>query len=89
MRNLIINSKTHLIYIVTTYYKSFNITRAKKTNVQFLSLWLSQITITYLLVFLLLYHFLNIYYLNQKQISPDLFENSGVCYTNVQLSSIL
>jgi hypothetical protein len=89
MRNLIIDSKTHLIHIVTTYYKSFNITRAEKTNVRFLSPRLSRITATYLLVFLPLYHFLNIYHSNRKQISPDLFKNSGVRYTNVRLSSIL
>lgn len=89
MRNLIIDSKTYLIRIITTYYMLFNITRAEKTNIRFLSPRLSRITATYLLVFLLLYYFLNIYYSNRKQISPDLFENSSVRYTNVRLSSVL
>jgi hypothetical protein len=89
IRNLVIDSRTYLIRIVTTYHKSFNITRAEKTNVRFLSPRLSRITATYLLVFLPLYHFLNIYHSDQKQISPDLFENNSVRYTNVQLSSIL
>jgi hypothetical protein len=62
MRNLVIDLRTHLICIITTYHKSFNITRAKKTNVRFLSPRLSRITATYLLVFLPLYYFLNIYY---------------------------
>jgi hypothetical protein len=63
-QNIIIDLKTNLVRLVTTYYKSYNIMRAKKTNIRFLCPRLSRILITYLLVFLPLYHFVNIYYLD-------------------------
>ena len=40
-------------------------------------------------MFLSLYYFLNIYYTNSKQISPDLFENKSVRYINARLFSVL
>jgi hypothetical protein len=77
-QNIIIDLKTNLVCLVTTYYKSYNIIRAKKTNIRFLCPRLSRVVITYLLVFLPLYHFVNIYYLDQKRILADLFKNKGV-----------
>lgn len=88
-RNIVIDPKTHLIRLVTTYYKSFNITRAEKANIRFLCPRLSRILTTYLLVFIPLYHFVNVSYLDRKQLSPDLFENRGARYTSMRLSTVL
>ena len=35
-RNIVVDTKTNLIRLVTTYYKSYNITEAEKTNIRFL-----------------------------------------------------
>jgi hypothetical protein len=88
-RNIVVDPKSNLIRLATTYYKSFNITRAEKTNIRFLCPRLGDILKTYLLVFIPLYHFLNVSYFDQKQISADLFENKGTRYTSVRLSTVL
>ena len=88
-RNILIDSKTNLIRLATTYYKSYNITQAEKTNIRFLCPRLSRVLKTYLLVFIPLYHFLNIYHSNRKEISADLFENKGVRFTVARLTTLL
>jgi hypothetical protein len=89
-RNIFIEpSNPSLIRLTTNYYKSYNITRINKTNFKFLCPKLSYILKTYLLVFIPLYNYINIEFYKTNIISSYLFENKGIKYTSIRLSSIL
>jgi hypothetical protein len=89
-RNIFIKpSNSNLIRLTTNYYKSYNITYINKTNFKFLCPKLSSILKTYLLIFILLYNFINIKFYKINIISSYLFKNKRIKYTNIRLSSIL
>jgi hypothetical protein len=89
-RNIFIKlSNSNLIKLITNYYKSYNITRINKTNFKFLYIKLSYILKTYLLIFILLYNYINIKFYKTNIISSYLFENKGIKYNSIRLSSIL
>jgi hypothetical protein len=89
-RNIFIEpSNSNLIRLTTNYYKSYNITRINKTNFKFLCLKLSNILKIYLLIFIPLYNYINIEFYKTNIISSYLFENKGIKYTSIRLSSIL
>jgi len=89
-RNIFIEpSNSNLIRLTTNYYKSYNITRINKTNFKFLCPKLSNILKIYLLIFIPLYNYINIEFYKTNIISSYLFENKGIKYTSIRLSSIL
>lgn len=89
LRNVLIDNKTNLVKIRTTYHKSMNITRQSNNTIRFLSPKLSNILKAYIIFFIPLYKFINIEHYKAKEISPYIFENKGRVYTSERLSSIL
>lgn len=89
IRDIIWDRHQNLIRITTHWHKSRNITRQNRPNVRFLPPTLSYILVYYILFTMPVYYFINLEYLQERQISPFLFEINGRRIESPTLSRML
>jgi superfamily II DNA helicase RecQ len=89
IRDVIWDQNQGQVRITTHWHKTRNITRKGQPNVRFLPPTLSYILVYYILYVMPVYYYLSIEYLEQDEISPFLFEINGSRILSPTLSRML